>query len=135
MKEMWACPMCTFHNDGQTTRCTLCDYSEAGHPIKLDRQAHSRTAESFKFGHCSNAPKQAKAKRNAPSVRGPPDTDDTESCMKCTGVAYTLDNPIFFCDTKKWRSKKTRRIGDQLQFYRRFTKYSRDLSTKEFTLF
>jgi hypothetical protein len=99
VKEMWACPMCTLHNDGQTTRCTLCDYSEAGHPIKLDRQAHSRTAESFKFGHCSNAPKQAKAKRNAPSVRGPPDTDDTESCMKCNGVSYTLDNPIFFCDT------------------------------------
>jgi chemotaxis protein histidine kinase CheA len=96
VKEMWSCPMCTLHNDGQTTRCTACDFSEAGRPIKRGRKAHARTADSFKFGHCSIPPKQAKAKRNAPSLRRPP---DTESCMKCKSVAYSSDDPIFFCET------------------------------------
>ena len=58
--------------------------------------SHAGTADSFKFGQSSIPPKQAKAKRNAPSVRGPP---DTESCMKCDSVAFTSDDPIFFCAT------------------------------------
>jgi hypothetical protein len=46
VKEMWTCPRCTLHNDGQTTRCRVCDWSKAGRLFTRSRSAHGKSAGS-----------------------------------------------------------------------------------------